>query len=134
MRKLTPRDKSDIDEFSKVSSASLVEIDRYLSGEWEWYELWDYNFELVVPPSTHCSCKFEGLRASGRRKGYPRSIIDLERLGFKFSLIRGGGSWFEDAYYQCACGQKWKEVFVEAMEYNGNHAQPISDEEFSADT
>ncbi|EGQ9294333.1 hypothetical protein [Vibrio vulnificus] len=131
-RELTPRDKVDIDEFRQTTGTNLVEVDRYLSGEWEWHELWDYNFGLVAPSSTNCNCKYEGIKASGRRKGYPRSIQGLENLGFSFTLIRGGGSWYVDAYYQCSCGQKWKEVFVEAMQYSGNHAYAISDDEFNS--
>lgn len=125
MRKLTPRDEKDISEFKRVTGQNIAELDRYLSGIWEWYELWDYNFDNVKVVNEDCRCKFEGLRASSRRKGYPKSISDLERLGFQFKLIAGGGSWYVDAYYQCACGQKWKEEFIEAMQYNGNHAYPI---------
>lgn len=128
MRTLTPRDKSDIEEFKATTGSALIEIDRYLSGEWEWHELWDHNFDRVDPSMLECQCRFEGLRASGRRKGYPKSIQDLKRLGLNFDLIAGGGSWYEDAYYRCSCGQKWKEEFVEAMQYMGNHAYPISDD------
>jgi hypothetical protein len=74
-----------------------------------------------------CRCKFEGLKASNRRKGTPKSIGDLEKLGFSFTLISGGGSWYVDAFYKCSCGQMWKEEFVEAMQYMGNHAYPIDD-------
>lgn len=128
VRELTPRDKSDIEEFKDVTGAEIIDLERYLSGQWEWHELWDYNFDHVNSSQLGCKCKFEGLRASGRRKGYPRSIRDLERLGCTFVLIEGGGSWWVDAYYQCSCGQKWKEVFVEAMQYMGNHAYPIGDD------
>ncbi len=46
-------------------------------------------------------------------------------------MIKGGDSLYVDSFYQCSCGQKWKEEFVEAMQYNGNHAWPISDDEFN---
>ena len=130
MRQLTPRDKSDIAEFKLITGSELIELNRYLSGEWDWHELWDYNFDQVDAHTIKCKCAFEGIRASLRRKGYPRSIRDLERLGFHFTLIGGGGSWYVDAYYKCSCGQKWKEVFVEAMQYNGNHAHPIDDAKY----
>tara|TARA_B100001063_G_scaffold245871_1_gene282902 strand:+ start:1081 stop:1335 length:255 start_codon:yes stop_codon:yes gene_type:complete len=42
----------------------------------------------------------------------------LKKLGFSFILIKGGGSLYVDSFYQCSCGQKWKEKFVEAMQYN----------------
>ncbi|MFC3151071.1 hypothetical protein ACFOEK_08530 [Litoribrevibacter euphylliae] len=129
MKVLTPRDRKDINEFELVTGGSFLYIDRYLSEEWDWYELWDYNFNNVDTSSIPCKCKFEGLKASGRRKGYPRSISALTALGFHFTLIKGGHSWYEDAYYQCSCGQMWKEEFVEAMQYNGNHAYPINDNE-----
>ncbi len=122
---LTARDRRDIELFKKVTGSEMLELNRYLSGAWEWHEFWDYNFEHVDTSLIPCRCTFEGLRASGRRVGYPRSINSLERLGFRFSLIRGGGSWYEDGYYQCSCGQHWKEVFVEVMHYNGNHAYPV---------
>jgi hypothetical protein len=126
LRQLTPRDKSDINEFNLITGSELVELNRYLSGEWDWHELWDYNFDQVNSTPIKCKCVFEGIRASLRRKGYPRSIHELERLGFQFTRL-SGGSWYKDAIYQCSCGQKWKEVFVEAMQYNGNHAHPIND-------
>ncbi|MES2823467.1 MAG: hypothetical protein V4732_07690 [Pseudomonadota bacterium] len=129
MRQLTPRDKSDINEFKLTTGSELVCLDRYLSEEWEWHELWDYNFDRAVLPSTKCKCRFEGVRASLRRKGYPRSIHDLEQIGFHFTPIGERSSWYEDACFQCSCGQKWKEVFVEAMQYSGNHARPIDDYE-----
>lgn len=132
MRELTPRDKRDIEEFRVTVGSELIGLNRYLSGEWEWHELWDYNFDRVDSSLLRCKCKFEGLRASGRRKGYPRSIRDLERIGCNFVFIGGGGSWHVDAYYKCSCGQNWKEVFVEAMQYNGNHAYPVDDNEFSS--
>mgnify|MGYP000347879981 CR=1 FL=1 len=127
MRELTPRDKHDINEFKSVTGSNIVELARYISGEWEWHELWDYNFDQVNLDKIKCACKFEGIRASGRRKGYPRSIHCLKQIGFQFALIKGGGSWYETAYYECSCGQKWKEEFVEAMQYNGNHAYAIDD-------
>lgn len=127
MIELTPRDKNDIEKFKSITGSQLIELDRYLSGQWEWHELWDYNFDRVNTSQLKCQCSFEGVRASSRRKGYPRSIGDLERLGFSFVLIGGGGSWYVDAYYECSCGQKWKEVFVEAMLYQGNHAYPIAE-------
>ena len=125
MRQLTPRDTADIAEFKETTGRELVALERYLSGEWQWHQLWDFNFEHVTPLNLQCRCKFEGLRASGRREGYPRSIQQLESLGCSFTLIGVRQSWFEDAYYQCSCGQYWKEVFVEAMQYMGNHAYPI---------
>ena len=36
------------------------------------------------------------------------------------------GGWYVDGYYRCSCGQIWKEEFVEAMQYNGNHAYAVS--------
>ncbi|MYM63414.1 hypothetical protein [Pseudomaricurvus sp. HS19] len=130
MKELTPRDKGHIQRFKETTRSDITDLDLYLSGEWEWDELWDYNFDQVNTSLLRCRCTFEGLRASGRHKGYPRSIKDLERQGCQFTLIAGGGSWYEDAWYQCSCGQKWEETFVEAMQYMGNHARPIDDNEF----
>ena len=129
MTEITPRDKKDIQNFKDVTGSDLIELNRYLSGEWKWHDLWDYNFKHVNSSRLNCICKFEALRASGRREGYPLSIQKLESLGCQFTLISGGASWYVDAYYKCQCGQKWKQVFVEAMQYNGNHAYPIKDDE-----
>ena len=131
MRELTVRDKLDIKLFNEITSENLVEIDKYLTGEWEWHELWDYNFNRIDSSSFNCLCKFEGIKASNRRKGHPKNVRDLDAYGCSFTLIAGGGSWYVDAYYKCSCGQIWKEVFVEEMQYTGNHAYPIDDEEFS---
>ncbi|HEY6529981.1 MAG TPA: hypothetical protein VIZ65_14930 [Cellvibrionaceae bacterium] len=131
MRHLTPRDINDIKTFKLITGSDLVELNRYVSEEWDWQELWDYNFHQVSTTQIKCKCAFEGIRAALRRKGYPKSIRDLEALGYDFTLIHGGGSWYEDAFYQCSCGQKWKEEFVESMQYNGNHARPIDDAEYA---
>ena len=125
MRQLTPRDKADIAQFKETTGTDIVELERYISAEWQWHELWDFNFERLNPLQLQCKCKFDALRASGRRKGYPLSIQQLASLGCTFTPIGIRQSWFEDAYYQCSCGQYWKEVFVEAMQYMGNHAHPI---------
>ncbi len=130
MRELTPRDKGQIQRFKDTTGSDITELDRYRSGEWEWDEWWDFNFAQADVSHLKCTCTFEGLRASGRHNGYPRSIHTLQQLGFEFTLIAGGGSWYVDAWYQCSCGQKWEEVFVEAMQYMGNHARPIDDSEF----
>lgn len=47
MIELTPRDKNDIEKFKNITGSQLIELDRYLSGQWEWHELWDYNFDRV---------------------------------------------------------------------------------------
>ncbi|MDP5138400.1 hypothetical protein ORJ04_20840 [Rheinheimera baltica] len=125
MRQLTPREKADIAQFKETTGTDVVELERYLTEQWEWDELWDFNFGRTKPLHLECKCRFEALRASGRRQGYPLSIQQLESLGCTFTLIGARQSWFEDAYYQCSCGQYWKEVFVEAMQYMGNHAHPI---------
>lgn len=132
MRVLTPRDKSAMEAFYQVTGSELRHLDRYLSGEWEWVELWDDNFSRIDPSQLDCVCRFAALRASGRRVGYPLSISRLEQEGCSFELVSGGGSWYVDAYYRCGCGQLWKEVFVEAMQYNGNHAYPVADEDCPA--
>lgn len=129
MRELTPRDKKDIEEFKHTTGSELIELERYLSCEWEWHELWDFNFGRIDSLKFDCKCRFEGVRALRRRKGYPHSIEYLERFGCTFTLVKGGESWFVDAYYRCSCGQYWKEVFVEAMQYMGNHAYPIEQAE-----
>lgn len=127
MKTLTPRDRSDLEEFKSTTGLEPLLLGRYLSGEWEWYEFWDYNFSRIKITHSGCRCKVEALRVSGRRKGYPLGIADLERLGFEFEHI-SGDSCYADAYYKCSCGQNWKEVFYEAMQYNGNHAYPIDDD------
>ena len=127
MKIFTPYDKQCVEDFRLITGHPLLELDRYLTGEWDWPQLWDYNFDRVDTSHLKCRCTFEGLRASGRRKGYPLSIRDLEALGCHFVLIGERESWYSDAYYLCACGQKWQEEFVEAMQYNGNHAYPIGD-------
>lgn len=105
MNKLNPRDKRDINEFQRITGSEFVGIYRYMSGELEWHELWDKNFELADTTSIKCKCVFECIRAALRRKGYPRSINDLSRLGFQFTLLSGGGSWYEESYFECSCGQ-----------------------------
>lgn len=129
LKTLTPRDIHAFEQYRAVTGCEMENIDQYLSGAWEWDALWDDNFNRVVPVRPGCRCRFEALRYSGRRNGYPLSIQGLERLGFHFTLLKGGGSWYEDAWYRCDCGQVWKEEFVEAMQYNGNHAHPVSADE-----
>lgn len=120
------RVKADL--FKKIAGSELVFVERYLSGEWEWGDLWDYNFENVDASSISCKCKFEALKGPGKESKYPLSIADLEKKGLCFTLTSGGGSWYVDAYYKCTCGQVWKEVFLEAMQYIGNYAYPIDDD------
>jgi len=132
IKELTPRDTRDIERFESVVGIGFTAIERYQSGEWEWYKLWDYNFDKAKPLVGKCACKFEALRFSGRRKGYPLSIMDLKQLGFSFILVEGEDSLYVDSFYECSCGQKWKEEFVEAMQYCGNHAWPISDGQFNS--
>ena len=127
MKELNPRDRRDIAEFLSITGTEIVGLERYISQEWEWSELWESNFDSVDSSHIRCKCKFEALKVSGRRKGYPLSISALKQIGFNFILIKGGASWYEDAFYSCSCGQKWKEEFVEAMQYNGNHAFPVDE-------
>ena len=127
IRQFTVNDSFAIDTFEKVAGISFVKLQKYLSGKWEWFELWDYNCDRVDISTLDCKCRFEGIRKSERRKGYPSSIRELEAIGLNFTCVSGGHSWYEDGYYQCLCGEKWKEVFFEAMQYNGNHAFPIEE-------
>tara|TARA_B100001063_G_scaffold245871_1_gene282901 strand:+ start:802 stop:990 length:189 start_codon:yes stop_codon:yes gene_type:complete len=45
IKELTPRDIRDFERFKSVVGTVFSAIERYQSGEWEWYKLWDYNFE-----------------------------------------------------------------------------------------
>lgn len=125
MKEVTPRDKSNIELFEELSGLPFAELERYLTGQWEWHQLWDYNFDRIDTSKLKCQCKYHGARAAYRRKGYPKSVSDLEKCGHTFTKISGGNSHFEDAVFQCACGQMWKEYFVEDRHYMGNHAYPV---------
>ena len=54
IKELTPRDTRDIEIFESVVGIGFTAIERYQSGEWEWYKLWDYNLlgNMQTKPNT----------------------------------------------------------------------------------
>lgn len=124
MPDLTKRDIRDIETFENVTGCSMKRIEDYVSGDLEWHELWDFNFSANTFDHVRCKCKLEGIKKGRRRKGYPHSIESLEHLGFHFTALTTRKSWHETMQFLCACGQKWKETFVQSQQYEGNHAFP----------
>lgn len=128
MRDLTKRDLRDIEAFQNVTGRSMRRVEDYISGDLEWHELWDFNFSETTFDEVTCKCKLEGIKKGLRRKGYPHSIESLERLGLHFTALTTRKSWYEPMLFQCTCGQKWKETFVQSQQYEGHHAYPVTDE------
>ena len=93
MPELTVHDKNRMAQFESVVGRSLASLEKYTSGEWSWYELWDFNFQGVQCPESISRCLFESIKKSGGGKGYPYSIRDLERFGCKFTLLAGEKSF-----------------------------------------
>lgn len=126
MNSLTTQEEIFISAFEKLAGVGVLDVHLYLSGQLSWPEWWLQNFKSIKKPKEPCGCKLEALRIYGEKKNHGISAHRLKHIGFDFTLISGGENHYANAFYQCACGQKWKEVFIESGHYMANHAYPIS--------
>lgn len=61
MKLLIHYDKKGVEDFRLTTGYPLLELVRYLTGESDWHQLWDYNFDRV---DTHTLSLDARLKAS----------------------------------------------------------------------